>query len=186
MKLDVKSDVSQVLKRLDELQREGVPKAASRALNKTLTTITAEAARQIKVDIGGGTGGIKIKDIKAQLQKFFAKPKSLTATLHAKGKRIPIIKIDPNVVLTATGVAYRSGGTTQEIPHAFLASVKNGHRGVFVRKGDTRLPIGEKFGPSVPKVFQNRAVVDAIQKMARLRWSQVFQHELYYELQKMR
>jgi len=184
MEFSVKADVAQVLKSLDDIQRNGVQSAAARSLNKTLTTVAAEAARQIKADIGPSSGGIKIGDIKAQLQKLLAKPRALTATLRAQGKRIPIIKIDPNAVQTATGVVYRSGSTNHEIPHAFLTMVKNGHRGVFARRGQSRLPISEKYGPSIPKVFLNNVVLAAMQKTAETRWEKVFQQELNYELQK--
>lgn len=182
MQFDVKPEVSAVLKNLNKWQYEAVPIAASHALNKTLTTVSAEAARQIKADLGG----LKIHEIKAQFKKLLARPRALTATLIATGKRIPIIKLDPHAVQTGTGITYRTGKTVHDIPQAFLATVKNDHYGVFTRKGKSRLPISEKFGASIPKVFLNIAVQNAMQKMAAIRWHKAFMQELTYELQKSR
>lgn len=182
MQFDVKPEMNAVLKRLNQWQHKAVPIAASRALNKTLTAVSAEAARQIKADLGD----LKIREIKAQLKKLLARPCALTATLLATGKRIPVIKLDPHAVQTGTGVTYRTGKTVHDIPQAFLAIVKNGHYGVFTRKGKSRLPISEKFGASIPKVFLNAAVQDAMKKMAAIRWHKAFTQELTYELRKSR
>lgn len=182
MQFGVKLEVNAVLKSLNKLQYEIVPIAASRALNKTLTTVSAEAARQIKADLGG----LKIREIKAQFKKLLSRPRALTVTLIATGKRIPVIKLDPHAMQTGTGVTYHTGKTVHEIPQAFLATVKNGHYGVFTRRGKSRLPISEKFGASIPKVFLNAAVQDAMRKIAVIRWSKVFMQELDYELRKYR
>jgi hypothetical protein len=48
MEIDVRSDIKAVLDMLNDGQKNAVPKAAARALNKTITTINAAAARQIK------------------------------------------------------------------------------------------------------------------------------------------
>lgn len=184
MRLDVRADIKQVLKMLDETQHHIVPKAASRALNKTITSVNAEAARQIKADLGNG---MPIAAIKAGLTRINATPKKLYAAIYAKGRRIPIIKLNPKARQDNAGVSYKNKGRGRiHIPHAFLATMKNGHRGVFKRKGTARLPITELMGPSLPKVFSNEVILRALERMAKTRWLKVFKHELEYALSKFK
>lgn len=183
MELNVRSDVAEVLRMLDETQRHIVPKAAARAINKTMTTVNAQVARDIKKDIGGK---LSISEIKAGLTKTKANPKQLYASLMAKGRRIPLIKIDPSASQDASGVNYKTGKGRGHIPHAFIATMKNGHKGVFKRKGHPRLPIQELHGPSLPKVFTNDVIMQAIEQIASERWIKTFLHEIDFELSKFR
>jgi hypothetical protein len=64
-----------------------------------------------------------------------------------------------------SGVTYRMGGAQKRLPHAFIARLASGHRGVFERTQGKfmriqkrswkkkRQAIHEKFGPSLPHVF---------------------------------
>lgn len=184
MRVDVRADIKQVLKMLDETQHHLVPKAAARSLNKTITSVNAEAARQIKADLGTA---INISTIKASIKKINAMPKKLYAALYAKGGRLPLIKLDPQAKQTASGVSYKNKGRGRiHIPHAFLATMRNGHRGIFKRKGTQRLPIEELAGPSIPKVFINDFILKAMERIAKERWIKVFQHELNYILKKFK
>lgn len=183
MELNVRSDIKSVLSMLDETQQFIVPKAAARAINKTMTTVNAQAARDIKKDIGGK---LSISEIKVGLTKTTAKAKALYASLYAKGRRIPLIKIDPSASQDATGVNYKTGKGRGHVQHAFIATMKSGHKGVFKRKGSTRLPIKELHGPSLPKVFTNDVIMKAMERVAGERWAKVFQQELSYELNKFR
>lgn len=183
MQINVKADVQKVMAMLNDTQRNIVPKAASRAINKTLTTVTAEAARQIKQDIGSG---ISIGFIKSNLEKKQANFNSLYASVTAKGKRLPVIEIDPHAKQTAAGVSYKTRGETHEIPHAFLADMKSGHKGVFTRKDKSRLPISEKYGPSLPKVFTNNAIMTALVNVANQRWQTTFNQEINFLMIKYR
>lgn len=183
MQINVKADVQKVMAMLNDTQRNIVPQAASRAINKTLTTVAAEAARQVKQDIGTG---ISIGFIKSNLEKKQANYHNLYGSITAKGDRLPIIEIDPHAKQTAGGVSYRSRGETHEIPQAFLAVMKSGHKGVFTRKGKPRLPISEKYGPSLPKVFTNNAIMTAMVNIANSRWQTTFHQEINFLMIKYR
>ena len=183
MEFDVRADISVVTAALNELQQSGIAKAASRGINKTLVTVNAQAARDIKQDIGGK---LSISDIKASLSVYKATMKVLYVAVQAKGKRLPIIKLDPGASQDGTGVNYKMGKGRGHIDHAFIATVKTGHRGVFKRKTRSRLPIQELYGPSLPKVFANYTILQAMQKTAESRWPTVFQQEINYELSKLK
>jgi hypothetical protein len=59
------------------------------------------------------------------------------------------------------GISYKikKGGKREIIKSAFIATMKSGHQGVFKRTGKSRLPIQEKFGPSIGLVFDRAKTV---------------------------
>ena len=65
-------------------------------------------------------------------------------------KRIPLF--DFGARQTKRGVSYNLGGR-KTLAGAFIATMPTGHEGVFMRKGANRLPIQERFGPSLGHVF---------------------------------
>ena len=78
--------------------------------------------------------------------------KLTTASFNAGGNTIDIVEKSgwiPLIDLAATqnrkGVRTRYRGSYKS---AFIATMKNGHRGVFIRSGKKRLPIRELFGPN--------------------------------------
>ena len=74
------------------------------------------------------------------------------AQLAASLKRIPLIRWNARQV--GRGVSYRLKGGRGRHPNAFIAAMRSGHRGVFVRGTTRGLPIKELFGPSLGHVFQ--------------------------------
>ena len=67
--------------------------------------------------------------------------------------------------------------------HAFIVSMGNGHRGVFVRvggKGGRRLPIRELYGPSIPTALSNRVVEEAIMRKIKEKFPQILAHEIAF------
>ena len=181
MEINLSVDVKKALAMLSDVKNNIVERAAASALNKTLTTVTAIAAREIKKDMGS----IKISEIKQQLKKKLATVKDLHAAITASGQRLFVMKLDPRARQNKTGVTWNSGAPgIKFIPGAFIATMKNGHRGVFKRKGQSRLPIQELHGASLPKVFANKSILDALESVAREKWSITFTHELNYLLSK--
>jgi hypothetical protein len=180
MQLNLKTDVSEVTAMLSRVQRDVIPLATARALNKTLTTVSHAAARQLKQDLGSG---ITLTFIKRNFKKMLANRHTLTAALWISGHRLPISKIDPHARQTAIGIVYRMRGEYHTIPHAFLARMKqSGHVGVFTRKGEARLPIQEKFGVSLPHIMQNEKIVSILMKVAKARFQSVLAHEIAFLL----
>jgi hypothetical protein len=129
-------------------------KPIARALNRSIASGKTLAARLIAQDLG-----LAVSVVKEFVKTKDATQTNLSATLYASAKRIPLIDFK------ATGPEpsrQRAGGVTAKLkggagryPHAFIATMRSGHRGVFQRnKGAGRLPIHEKHGPSIWKSYQ--------------------------------
>jgi len=166
-------------------------KAMVRALNRTATTVRAEAARRIRERYN-----LKSRVLKDQIRIRNATKAELRAVVQASGRPIPLVEFDARS--GATGATVRVSRVRKPVAHAFIATMKSGHRGVFlrvekgsrkyrnqrVRKGGSDLPVAELFGPSLPQAFTSKQVMDAIVAAARERFPKAFEQEARYYLSK--
>jgi hypothetical protein len=177
-------DTREVQALLQSLQREKIPVAVSRALNKTAGSAKSVAVREMARNIG-----IAQKEIRPEVQFRKATRFCCDAVLLvAKAKRLPLIKSDPRAKQGKVGVSYRGGGgLKRSIAHAFIATMPSGHRGVYVRKpGAGRLPIRELCGPSLAYVFQQPAIQSLIAEVVQARWKICCEQEVHFLLHKDR
>ncbi len=196
MRVDVRADVSQALKKLN-LAKGEAKRAIQRALNKTANTARAQSAREIKA----AGYGLKIGDIKKAITVRRASTAELHAILHAIGRPIPLIQYAARQ--NSSGVTVKVKNGRKSIQHAFIATMPSGHRGVFVRVqnaghakmieraiagGRGRVPSGKKhglpikelYGPSIPTAFANEVVMNAMKAAIHQRFPVVLAQELRY------
>lgn len=126
--------------------KDRAPKAIARALNRASVSTRTIMVRRVAQDIG-----LKVGDVKKVFTEQSATPENLTARVIVRSKRIPLMAW--NARQTRRGVTARLPGGAGRYPHAFLATMPTGHRGVFQRKRPSRLPIRELRGPSITHVF---------------------------------
>lgn len=62
----------------------------------------------------------------------------------------------------------------------FLARMRSGHLGVWVRKGKDKLPIEQLFGPGVGGLFGTQAIMKSTIKHVNETFEKEFQHNLNY------
>ncbi len=158
--------------------RRQIPIAMVRAMNRAIgsgrTAIVKEMARDT---------GLKSKDVRDALVMREASIGRPVASLSAPLKRIPLIKFGARGPEPSRGrgrgVSYNLGaGGRRTLPHAFIATMGTGHRGVFMRRAKGRLPIRELQGPSLGHVFNKYREVG----IARMEEAFVknFDHELVF------
>ena len=181
MEINIHFDVSQAKAMLSSLQKQVLPLATSRAINKTSQSAKSAAVKLIAKDMG-----IKQKDIRTSITLLKASRIKLQAVVQAGGKRLPIIKLDPHATQDSVGVSYKGqNGQRKQIAGAFIATMKTGHRGIYKRvPGAKRFPIIELRGPSIPYVFAQAKITQALEESVKNRWPVLFEHEVQYELQR--
>ena len=167
IRFGIKSNSSQIAKLLRKAARDN-PRAAALALNRTANTVRSAAVKSIAADIG-----VKQKIVRKGLFKIKrATVSRLTAEIPATGKRIPVI--DLSARQTGQGVTYQHGRQRETIIGAFIARMRSGHTGVFKRRGTTRLPIDERFGPSIGFVLLNRQIQRTLRTVVSDRFPKEF------------
>ena len=181
---------------LDALSPKVLLAGLARAVNRTATSARAAIVPTIARDMG-----LKQTAVRDRIRVESAAPTkadSLRARLFADPRRIPLIEFNATGPEPSKGqgrgVTARIQGGRGRYPQAFIATMRSGHRGVFVRKaplvGKSRgawspnLPIRELRGASVVQVFQKyRSVAEA--KAVEVLADNV-QRELAYRLSQIR
>lgn len=130
------------------------PQAIARALNRSGGTTRTAMVRAVSKDMN-----LPVGTVKEATRIYEATPNKLTVAVEAKGAPIPLMAWKPRTAYPSRG---RGKGVTVRLPapgkgryeKAFIAHMRSGHVGVFVRKGKARLGIRELHGPSIAKVFE--------------------------------
>jgi hypothetical protein len=175
------------------VQRQVVPRAASRALTKAATQARTQAAREIR-----DRYNISARLVARQIDVTRSTPDTLVALLKPQGSKLPVIAFQARQTRRGVTVQIKRG-SRRLIPHAFIATMRSGHTGVFARgvysglsfvhrskrlrrypKPD--LPITELFTVGVPQPFASQAVLDALERKVRQRFPQLLDHEIRFDL----
>lgn len=158
LKLNMKT-FGQALKKL----QGAAPKAIARALNRSASTARTFMARTVAQDMGIKVGSPTThrREPHSAHEAMYvraATPDTLSASVVSQDGPMPLVEFkakgpEPSYG-KGKGVKAKLRGGAGTYPHAFLATMKSGHRGVFARAPTVgRLGIYELHGPSVTKVF---------------------------------
>lgn len=180
--------------------KNGYAKVLVRSLNKTITGVRTDAVKEIGKEITP-----KAKIIRSTFKLFKANYANLSASVKSTGWPIPLIHYLARQV--KKGVSYKVRKQAQGrliLKHAFIATMKSGHKGVFWRKYKGtptkkvkpnfqygvlperyRLPIKQRYGPSIPDIVGDDKQMKPILDKAGDRLSKELDHQLDYELSKL-
>lgn len=169
--------------------KDGVPKALMRTLNYVLPTMATNAAREVS-----SRYIVAQKEVKSKLVREKANMANLSITMLSKGRpiRLAKFKTKPNKrpgvkgAPTAFAQVMKSSGGSR-IPGAFMTGFVAGagaHSGIFVREGNSRLPIRQLHGPGVAQMLNHEEIRDAIQEKAAERFNSRIDHEIKFLLSK--
>jgi hypothetical protein len=186
LKIDVRADVKGITAGLTRYVGEQ-QKAVVRALNKTAMQARTAASQEVKA----AGYNIKSSAIKKSFTIQRASRGNLVVVLKATGR--PIALINYGARQTKGGVSVQVKAARTVLRHSFVATMPNGHRGVFERTGkghkrvmrngkmiNTGLPIKELYGPSIPQSLANDAVNKAVMAKIRAKFPQILKHELAF------
>jgi hypothetical protein len=153
-----------------QLGHDRAPVAVARALNRTVRTVRTHASRDVAKDMGIAKGDVMKAMTLKDATRF-----TLKALVSVFGRRMPLSRFRARQ--TRRGVTYRLPGGRDLLPGGFIATMRSDHEGVFLRRRKARLPIDEKFGPSVPYVFAKAKITDALKRLARSTFSKNLERE---------
>jgi hypothetical protein len=159
--------------------RQKAPKAIARALNRSIRSGQTQAVRDVSKDVGLNQAAVRDRVTLSD-----ATPSALVARLGFSLARIALIHFGATGPRPSRGkgrgVSYRIGGRRGRLPHAFIATMRSGHRGVFARTRQARLPVRELRGPSVGHVFEKH--LPAAKARAGEQLTKNLAHELKFAL----
>jgi hypothetical protein len=179
--ISVKADIRRATAFLRAVEKSVVPRATARALNRTATSVRAEAAREMQKK-----RALRIGVIKGAMFMKRASTKNLTATVGVSGQPIPIRHF-ARVGIRGITVTIQKGSKRRLLQRngnkAFTNPRLGGGLSIFVREGKKRLPISKwRPVPGLPHVFVQNAVLNALRRVVDRVFPPRLEHELKYEI----
>jgi len=188
IKVDVRGDMDRIIADLGRTARDVKDVATVRALNKVIAQVRTAASREVRA----AGYNLKAAEVKKGLATYNAAAGNLTAKVIASGRPIPLIKYGAKQSAKG-GVVVNVLNGRKTIDHAFIATMPNGHLGVYVRVGNQHkkvskpgrmlwsgLPIKELFGPSIPDGISNQAVQGALERLIVDKFPVILQQQIKY------
>lgn len=166
--------------------QDAMPKAIASAINKMAAQVKTAASRYVR-DAGYN---MKASTIKKGIRIVRASSGSLTASVIASGRPIPLIEFGA-VDMHPSGVAVKVLNGRKLIKDAFIVKLPNGKRAVCVRATNAKskkvqrngkaawsgLPIRQLYGPALPDALVNKAVEKAVLALVAEKLPKILAHE---------
>ena len=152
--------------------KNGMPKAVSRAINRTATTTNVQASKLIKKEYT-----IKKPTVQNAIREYKSTPQVLHGRLGFKGrpKQLRNFAIKKTKKRVFANVK-RSTGYKKLTRRAFLQTINNGPA-ILRRLGESRYPVDVLHGPSVPQLAGSVNVGSQIQKDLEKKLAERIDHE---------
>lgn len=186
MKLALEANAQQlaaVQQSLAEI-KNGLPQALTAAINKTLPKVRTLEARAV-----GEVLNLPYRDILHTMSVRKATRSGLSGSVYCRRQPVPLIKYGAKQTPKGVSVTVRRDKGAEELAGWFVATMPNGHKGVFardpagkrktivketavngrvaLRKQSTELPIREKYGPTAVGVLAGKpGLIDQIAEQA--------------------
>lgn len=181
--------------------KQGGEKVIRFSTNDALKGVRTDAVDEIKQKVT-----CKVTKIRETFKITTMKINNLNAHVESKGKPVPLIHWGAKWLVKGVTVNLIKGSPRDLIKHAFFATMKSGHKGVFWRQERGRdvrpkiliagkrvkipspperaidagatfqLPIRELFGPRIPDIFDDDEIMDVVLTKAGIRFQKRLEH----------
>ena len=174
-----------------ELRKLAAQKHPKRALVKALRKSGSTALRDMRSETSKRVRRrkrIKAKAVKRAISLKRAKGSDIegmswAVTIHDRPMRL--IDYPHRQTRKGVSVGINKGGGRTLVRSAFIASMSSGHRGVFVRRGASRLPIYEPAASRVIDAIRHAGEVEGVHRRGRESFQRAFARLLPMELEKV-
>lgn len=169
-----KTDLISVKRSMKAIEA-GVPDAIRFATNNVLSKAKTSASKEIREVCTAKAAAVnKTITIKKMLKS------DMSANLTVKGKPLPLINFSVSQVMRGVNAQVKKPGSRELIEHAFVATMKSGHKGVFWRSDrrrgtSKRFPVGKRTTvPTSPLPRKWKSFQKPIHELFGLRMPDVF------------
>lgn len=183
MRLELTWDKSQI----GAFEARGLEKALFSALKKAggdaLRTTKTTSSRTIRFRKAIKAGRLS-KGMPLGFPRSASEIGDLVWTLRVSGEAQPVSNFPAQQQKRGVKATINKGRPAL-LKSAFVATMKSGHKGVFVRKGDARLPIKELFSTRITDVFNDNGMIDAVFVQTQRKFAESFERLLPLEIAKV-
>ena len=188
--LSVESDLKSLRRGLSALEKQAVPQATVRTLNRVAESAKVSSARRIAPQMGGRQAAVK-RRIETRPSTF----RRLWAALVASERPLHLIEfvVGSKKPTQQPGgkrglVKAKAWGKNRTYRSAFIAPRKKGSNAteVYMRKSGKRLPLKLLFGPGIMQLFKQRENIQTMEQTVNDRLPKEFMQNLVYYMAKIR
>lgn len=157
-------------------------KVTARAGNDGIRTLQIESTRKIR-----GRKRFKVGRVKRGLPLVFPTSKEIAKLewkMDVSGAIVPLAAFPHRQTKKGVAVAVNIG-QRKTIRSAFIATMKSGHEGIFLRKKGTR-KIKEAFTTRISDVFDDHGFIPAVQAKAQTKFAATFDRLMALELARVK
>lgn len=182
--ISIKTNIDKFVNTTMKGVKKAVIQAETRANKRIAQTVVKEFTNEVQKEYAIKDSGVK-KELRISRGRNEDATRGAGAVITARGKHgIALSRFLTRQ--TKKGVSFmvsrRKGRGV--IPGAFIAKMKSGHSGVFIRKEKTRLPIAQKFGPDVKMLINTERMMKLHKEVIVKTYPAYFKQELRYQLKK--
>lgn len=190
MNVSIERDLKRLRRGLRDLEKQAVPKATVRTLNRVANSTKTASARHIAPQIGSRQAAVK-RRIETRKSTF----KRLWAVLAASDRPLKLIEfvVGSKKPTQQPGgkrglVKAKAWGKTRTYRNAFIAPQKSGSSktAVYMRKSGKRLPLKQLFGPGVMQLFKQKENQEIMEKTVFEKLANEFSRNLDYYIKRIR
>jgi hypothetical protein len=174
--ISLKSNARELLATIRADERE-IKRALMRAVNRTADNFATAGAREV-----AKVYNVAVRTAREQISTRYGRVDNPTAYVVASGHAIALSEFGARWSRNMAGASFKvkRGGQRQTLAGTFTTGLQSGHKGVFERRGDKRLPIDEKYSIGVPGMFGATQVQDILASVALDRFTVNLQSQLDY------
>lgn len=155
MQIDVRSNIKDVLRDLDAVQRKVLPQALNRSTNRVGSSANTIIRRGVAKSAGITQSALKKRGF---FNNIRSKVRTLTFSIIVSWGAIPLKDFNPRQ--TKKGVTSKAWGTRTVYDRAFIVDSLGRH--VFVRKTKKRLPIKKLSGPIPARLAEDDSIGSSV------------------------
>ena len=159
-----------------DLDKKAYRGVVLRSLIKVSRSAEVQANRMIREEYN-----MRRSDVDKLINLRPASISNLSAVLVVRGKRLPVMLLQPRQTKQGVTIAI-TRGTRKLIRHAFLAKMKSSYESVFQRKTKKRLHIKELRTISAAEMFGKQINMVILDKFVADKFPGLLEHELQYYL----
>ena len=183
----IEIDYAEIEKKLKKL--ENIPKASKKALKNTLNMVVKPKSKKNMKDFSmeelQKEYTIKKSKVKSRVEIKKATISRLSASVETRDRPMGLtyFKTRTHKKPVKKGSApakaqVKKSGSLKQIPKAFIATMPNGHKGVFWRISKKRTKLKQGFGPGASQMLANEKVKTNIANEMSRRFNEEFDKEI--------
>lgn len=178
MRITITHNFDQVIRELEQLQKDLGARALASAVNKTVAQAKTRMSKEIRSEfnVSAGKVGAALRVTRATYRNGLRRIEASLESPTIRGRSINVINFEARRTADGVSVKIKKGGPRKVIRGAFIAKSLAGTP-VMQRVGKGRLPIKAVQTIDVAQMFNARRINSRVVDFMESKFHEIFEHE---------